>query len=52
MSAEIIVRLAGRGDGVTEAGRFVAMTAPGDCVAEDGRIEPGPHRAVPPCRHS
>jgi 23S rRNA (uracil1939-C5)-methyltransferase len=51
VSGEIIVRLAGRGDGVTEAGRFVAMTAPGDCVVEDGRIEPGPHRAVPPCRH-
>lgn len=46
-----IVRLAARGDGVTESGRHVPMTAPGDLVLEDGSIEPGPHRAVPPCRH-
>ena len=48
---EVIVRLAARGDGVTESGRFVPMTAPGDRIAADGAIEPGPHRAVPPCRH-
>jgi 23S rRNA (uracil1939-C5)-methyltransferase len=48
---ETIVRLAARGDGVTESGRFVAMTAPGDRVAAAGAIEPGPHRQVPPCRH-
>ena len=39
MTDETIVRLAARGDGVTEDGRFVAMTAPGDRVAEDGTIE-------------
>ena len=49
--SEPVVRLAARGDGVTESGRFVAMAAPGDLVSEDGRIEPGPHHAVPPCRH-
>lgn len=47
----LVVRLAARGDGVTESGEFVPMTAPGDVVAPDGSIMPGPHRAVPPCRH-
>ena len=51
MSQERIVRLAARGDGVTESGRFVPMVAPGDRVAEDGSVTPGPHHAVPPCRH-
>lgn len=46
-----IVRLAARGDGVTADGRFVAMTAPGDLVAADGNVTPGPHHAIPPCRH-
>jgi len=49
--AERIARLAGRGDGVTESGRFVALAAPGDRVGEDGTVTPGPHRALPPCRH-
>jgi 23S rRNA (uracil1939-C5)-methyltransferase len=48
---ERIVGLAARGDGVAESGRFVAMTAPGDRVAADGTITPGPHHQVPPCRH-
>jgi 23S rRNA (uracil1939-C5)-methyltransferase len=48
---ERVVRLAARGDGVTESGRFLPMTAPGDLVAEDGSVTPGPHRAEPPCRH-
>ena len=46
-----MVRLAARGDGVTESGNFLPMVAPGDLVAPDGRVLPGPHRAVPPCRH-
>jgi len=49
--AEHIVRLAGRGDGVTESGRFFALTAPGDEVLADGSVVPGPHRRKPPCRH-
>lgn len=49
--SETIIRLAARGDGVTESGRHVPMTAPGDRVLEDGSIEPGPLHAVPPCRH-
>nr|WP_314445651.1 class I SAM-dependent RNA methyltransferase [uncultured Sphingomonas sp.] len=47
----MVVRIAARGDGVTASGRHVAFAAPGDEVAEDGRITPGPHRQVPPCRH-
>jgi len=48
---EQVVRLASRGDGVTESGRHVSLAAPGDLLLPDGSIEPGPHRAVPPCRH-
>src|SRR5690242_18047999 len=51
MPVETIVRLAARGDGVTESGRFFPLTAPGDSVAEDGTIAAGPHRQTPPCRH-
>ena len=46
-----ILRLAARGDGVAESGRFVPMAAPGDTIEPDGRVAPGPHRAVPSCRH-
>jgi 23S rRNA (uracil1939-C5)-methyltransferase len=49
--AETIVRLAARGDGVTESGRFFPLTAPGDLVGPDGAIIAGPHRQQPPCRH-
>jgi len=48
---EEIVRLAARGDGISETGRFVPLTAPGDRIAEDGSVAPGVHRSVPPCRH-
>jgi 23S rRNA (uracil1939-C5)-methyltransferase len=48
--AETIVALAARGDGVTESGRFVPMTAPGDRIEGD-TVTPGPHRQAPPCRH-
>lgn len=46
-----VVRIAARGDGVTESGRHVALAAPGDLLAEDGSLIPGPHHKVPPCRH-
>ncbi|HYJ30309.1 MAG TPA: class I SAM-dependent RNA methyltransferase [Allosphingosinicella sp.] len=49
--SETVVRLAARGDGVTESGRFLPFVAPGDLVDESGLVTPGPHRAVPPCRH-
>jgi 23S rRNA (uracil1939-C5)-methyltransferase len=48
---EAIVRLAARGDGLSDAGRYFPLTAPGDLVAPSGEIVPGPHRQVPPCRH-
>ncbi len=51
MSAEPIVRLAARGDGVSASGRFVPLAAPGDLIDERGAVIPGPRRAVPPCRH-
>jgi 23S rRNA (uracil1939-C5)-methyltransferase len=51
LSEDVIVRVAARGDGVTQTGRHVPMTAPGDSVRPDGTVAPGPHRAVPPCRH-
>lgn len=46
-----IVRLAGRGDGVTADGRYVPLSAPGDMIAADGAVLPGPHHRDPPCRH-
>ncbi|HEV2748807.1 MAG TPA: class I SAM-dependent RNA methyltransferase [Allosphingosinicella sp.] len=48
---ETVVRIAARGDGVTGSGRHMPFTAPGDLVQPDGIVLPGPHRAVPPCRH-
>ncbi|HEX7712107.1 MAG TPA: class I SAM-dependent RNA methyltransferase [Sphingomonadaceae bacterium] len=50
-SGEEIVRVAAKGDGVTESGRHVAFAAPGDRLLEDGSLAPGLHHAVPPCRH-
>jgi 23S rRNA (uracil1939-C5)-methyltransferase len=47
----LIVRLAARGDGVTEDGRHFPGAVPGDRVGVDGSIAAGPNRAVPPCRH-
>jgi 23S rRNA (uracil1939-C5)-methyltransferase len=49
--SERIVRIAARGDGVTESGRHAPFAIPGDTVLEDGSVVPGPHRQVPPCRH-
>ena len=46
-----VVRLAARGDGVTDDGRYFAGVAPGDEVDAAGAVTPGPHHAVPPCRH-
>lgn len=50
-----IVRLAGRGDGVTEDGRYVPLAAPGDLVRPGPGgaelVEAGPGRAAPVCAH-
>jgi 23S rRNA (uracil1939-C5)-methyltransferase len=51
MPGELIVRVAARGDGVTETGRHVPFAAPGDLLGEDGALTPGPHHQTPPCRH-
>ncbi|WP_033073112.1 class I SAM-dependent RNA methyltransferase [Sphingopyxis sp. MWB1] len=47
----LIERIAARGDGVTGDGRHFAGTVPGDRIAADGTILPGPNRAEPVCRH-
>ncbi len=48
--ASPVIRIAARGDGVTADGRHVAGVAPGDLVAADGAIMPGPHHVAPVCR--
>lgn len=46
-----VVRVAARGDGVTADGRHVGFAAPGDHLAADGSVVPGPHHQTPPCKH-
>ena len=49
-----IVRLAARGDGISDDGRYVPLAAVGDTVdfsADPPRIIPGPHHAAPACAH-
>jgi 23S rRNA (uracil1939-C5)-methyltransferase len=48
---EEVLRIAARGDGVTASGRHVPFGVPGDTVADDGSLTPGPHHQKPPCRH-
>ncbi|WP_421991605.1 class I SAM-dependent RNA methyltransferase [Qipengyuania sp.] len=48
---ETIERIAARGDGVTASGRHVVRGVPGDVIAADGTLTPGPHHVEPPCRH-
>lgn len=48
---DFITRIAARGDGVTADGRHVAGGVPGDRVAADGALVPGPNRVDPACRH-
>ncbi|WP_066819943.1 class I SAM-dependent RNA methyltransferase [Sphingomonas mali] len=51
MTADTIIRVAARGEGVTADGRHAALTAPGDVLNVDGSVTPGPHHQIPPCRH-
>ncbi len=51
MSADIIVRIAAKGDGITGDGRHVALSAPGDRIDAGGALVPGPHHVAPPCIH-
>ncbi|HPU16595.1 MAG TPA: class I SAM-dependent RNA methyltransferase, partial [Polymorphobacter sp.] len=49
-----IVRIAGRGDGATQDGRYFRATVTGDRVRETGgvvEVEPGPNHATPVCGH-
>jgi 23S rRNA (uracil1939-C5)-methyltransferase len=46
-----VVRIAARGEGVTDDDRFVPFGVPGDLVDAAGIVTPGPHHAVPPCQH-
>ena len=46
-----VLRIAARGEGVTEDGRYVPLTAPGDVVDARGAMTPGPHHQQPLCRH-
>ncbi|KEO91580.1 RNA methyltransferase [Erythrobacter longus] len=46
-----IVRIAAKGDGVTESGAHFARAVPGDSVEADGTIIPGPHHIAPACEH-
>jgi len=48
---EEIIRVAAKGDGITQSGRHLAFAAPGDRVLADNSLEHGPHHAEPPCRH-
>jgi len=49
--SEQVIRIAAKGDGVTATGRHAPFAAPGDTLLADGTLQPGPHRADPPCRH-
>jgi 23S rRNA (uracil1939-C5)-methyltransferase len=51
MTADTIIRVAARGEGVTADGRHAALAAPGDVLNADGSVTPGPHHQAPPCRH-
>lgn len=49
--SEPIIRLAAKGDGVTESGRHASGAVPGDTIDAAGVVTPGPHNQTPPCRH-
>ncbi|WBO21470.1 class I SAM-dependent RNA methyltransferase [Sphingomonas abietis] len=51
MTDALITRLAARGDGMTDDGRAVPFSVPGDLVDEFGAVTPGAHHQAPPCRH-
>jgi len=51
MSLSTVLKVAGRGEGITDDGRYIPFTAPGDQVDDHGAITRGPHHQEPPCRH-
>ncbi|ATE65593.1 class I SAM-dependent RNA methyltransferase [Rhizorhabdus dicambivorans] len=46
-----IIRIAARGEGITEDGRHSPLSAPGDLLHVDGSLTHGPHHVDPACRH-
>lgn len=50
-STSTIIRIAAKGDGVTEDGRHVRGAVPGDKIGPDGTITRGPNHVTPPCQH-
>lgn len=50
-TAEEIIRVAAKGDGITASGRYAWGAAPGDLLLADGTLQPGPHHVSPVCRH-
>jgi 23S rRNA (uracil1939-C5)-methyltransferase len=50
-SADTIIRIAARGDGVTADGRHVPNAAPGDRLLDDGGLAYGPDHVDPVCIH-
>jgi len=49
--ADLILRVAAKGDGVTADGRHIAFSAPLDRLSEDGGLILGPHHVEAPCQH-
>lgn len=49
--ADLILRVAAKGDGVTADGRHIAFSAPLDRLNEDGGLIRGPHHVEAPCQH-
>jgi 23S rRNA (uracil1939-C5)-methyltransferase len=49
--ADLILRIAARGDGVTADGRHVPGSAPGDRLLPGGGLSKGPNHVAPVCRH-
>lgn len=51
MTGSRIIRVAAKGEGQAEDGRYVALAAPGDILEQDGTLTRGPDHVDPPCRH-
>ncbi|MBO9671432.1 MAG: class I SAM-dependent RNA methyltransferase [Sphingobium sp.] len=49
--ADLILRIAARGDGVTGDGRHVPGSAPGDRLLPNGGLAKGPNHIAPVCLH-
>ena len=49
--SEEIIRIAAKGDGVSESGSHHPLTVPGDRVGAEGTVTRGPHFVEAPCSH-